>query len=181
MRISRKVMLAALVVGVVTPARAAEASHCSYRLVPVEQTGAVITAELEPIGCFPTFEQAIEAGSGGSDIASNETPATLTDEDLSTASATSVLIGTEYNGTNFLGTSTNYFAAATCSAVVTWQVAYVGDALNDTFSSGKGFGGCDTNRKFEHANFGGAVKTCTPNCADYVGLSNKVSSLRWKG
>jgi hypothetical protein len=182
MRIVRTVTLGTLLLGLVTPARAAEPQNCSYRLVPVEQTGGVITADLELIGCFTSFEHAIEAGFGGSvDIASTETPATLTDADLSvTVAAADVLIGTEYNLVSFAGTSTSYFASSTCTVLTTWQVSYVGDAVNDTFSSGKGFGGCDTNRKFEHSNFGGAVRTCTPNCADYVGLANKVSSLRWR-
>ena len=182
MRILRTVLLGTLVLGVVTPARAAESQHCSYRLVPVAQAGTVTTAELELIGCFTTFEQAIEVGSGGSvDIAPTETPATLTDGDLSVSvTAADILIGTEYLGTSFGGNSHDYFATTTCTALTTWQVAYVGDALNDVFSSGKGFGGCDTNRKFEHSNFGGAVRTCTPNCSDYGTLSNEVSSLRWR-
>ena len=182
MRILRAVTLGTLVVGMVSPARAAEPQNCSYRLVPVEQTEGVITADLDLIGCFSSFEEAIEVGFGGSvDIAPAETPATLTDLDLSlTVPAADVLIGTEYFATNFGGSSHNYFAATTCTALTTWQVAYVGDALNDLYSSGKGFGGCDTNRKFEHSNFGGAVRTCSPNCSDYGTLSNEVSSLRWR-
>jgi hypothetical protein len=182
MRILRAIALTTMVLGLVTPARAADRQHCSYRLVPVDQVGTVTTAELELIGCFSSFEQAIEVGSGRSvDIAPTESPATLTDGDLTVSvAAADVLIGTEYNLTGFAGTSHNYFAPTTCSSVTTWQVAYVGDSLNDLFSSGKGFGGCDTNRKFEHSNFGGAVKTCTPNCSDYGALSNEVSSLRWR-
>ena len=182
MRILRAVTFTTLVLGLATPARAAEPQHCSYRLVPVDKVGTVTTAELELIGCFPSFEQAIEVGSGGSvDIAPTESPATLTDGDLSASVALAdVLIGTEYNLVGYGGTSHSYFASTTCTSVTTWQVSYVTDAWNDLFSSGKGFGGCDTNRKFEHSNFGGAVKTCTPNCSDYGALSNEVSSLRWR-
>ena len=182
MRILRAVTFTTLVLGLVTPARAAEPQHCSYRLVPVDKVGTVTTAELELIGCFPSFEQAIEAGFGGSvDISPTATPATLVDGDLSASVALAdVLIGTEYNLVGYGGTSHSYFASTTCTSVTTWQVSYVTDAWNDLFSSGKGFGGCDTNRKFEHSNFGGAVKTCTPNCSDYGALSNEVSSLRWR-
>ena len=60
------------------------------------------------------------------------------------------------------------------------SVADVGAFWDNVFSSGKGFGGCDTNKKFENTNFGGSVLTCTPNCTNYGTLSNQVSSLRWK-
>jgi hypothetical protein len=97
------------------------------------------------------------------------------------ASATAdVLIGTEFVGTNYTGTSKSYFAPETCSIGVVWDVGNVGATWDDRFSSGKGFGGCDTNKKFEDTNFGGSVLTCTPNCANYGALSNQVSSLRWK-
>jgi hypothetical protein len=90
----------------------------------------------------------------------------------------SVLLGTEYDSTGFAGGSTNYFASSGCAGT-TWQVSNVGAGVNDTFESGKGFGTCDHNRKFEHADFGGAVVLCTPNCSTYGTLRNKVTSLRW--
>jgi hypothetical protein len=91
-----------------------------------------------------------------------------------------VLIGTEYSETQYDGTSKSYFAAVTCSATVTWEVSYVGDTWNDRFESGKGFGGCNHNRKFAASQFGGASVLCTPNCTSYGSLNNLVSSLRWR-
>jgi hypothetical protein len=109
------------------------------------------------------------------------TPAELTDGLLerSTVARTQIVIGTEWNGTGFAGGSMDFTAPDTCAGT-TYQVAYVGDFWNDKFQSGKGFGGCDTNKKFVHANFGGDVLTCTPNCNDYGTFSNEVSSLKWK-
>jgi hypothetical protein len=164
-------------------ATAQEGQNCSYRLVPISRVGSVNTATTELIGCYNTFAEAIEAGIGGAlDLPSSTTPLSLSASDLVTQSATSdTLIGTEFDSTGFGGGSTNYFAASTCSASNTWEVNYVGDALNDTFSSGKGFGGCDHNKKFVAADFAGNVVTCTPNCTNYgAGVSNEVSSLRWK-
>src|SRR5919197_1497652 len=68
----------------------------------------VTTAELELIGCFSSFEQAIEVGSGGLvDIAPTESPATLTDGDLTVSvAAADVLIGTEYNLVGYGGPRT---------------------------------------------------------------------------
>ncbi len=166
----------------VAPAWAEVGEHCATRLVPVESAGTVTNARLELIGCFATYDQALEAGTGTTlDISSDLIPSDLTAgsaADFGTAS--SVLIGTEYNLLNFGGDSQSYFASSTCSAGVVWSVANVGPTWNDKFQSGKGFGGCDTNKKFEHENFAGTVRTCTPNCADYGALENEVTSLRWR-
>jgi hypothetical protein len=170
-----------LAVGPAEASPEAEGQHCVTMLVPLEPIGGPTLAELEPIGCFPTYDQALEAGSGSAiDVPADTSPQTLTDETaalLSTSS--SVLIGTEYDGSNFGGGSQSYFAASTCAGV-SWSVANVGSEWNDRFQSGKGFGGCDTNRKFQHENFAGDVRTCTPNCADYGALENEVTSLRWR-
>jgi len=164
------------------PVSAADDLNCAYRLVPVSRTGSVTTAELDLLGCYATYEQAIEAGTAGAvDVPNGTTPTTLLETDLAPEVTTAdVLIGTEFAGSGYGTPSTSYFASATCSASNTWQVNYVGDAVNDLFSSGKGFGGCDRNKKFHDADFAGAVLTCTPNCSDYGSLSNQVSSLRWK-
>jgi len=174
---------ALMVGGIAAPAVAAQDEQdCSYRLVPVSKTGSVITADLELIGCYATYAEAIEAGTGGAiEVPTDTTPLSLAASDLTVDSASSdVLIGTEFNLLNYGGASASYFAPATCSASNTWEVNYVGAVLNDWFSSGKGFGGCDHNKKFEHADFAGDVLTCTPNCAGYGSLANEVSSLRWK-
>jgi hypothetical protein len=161
------------------PAVAAEGDDCAYELVPIAVEGSVVLAEPVLIGCFATYAEALAAGSGGEIQAeADATPLTVSDAEVATTSS-SVLIGTEWDAINYSGPSNSYFAASTCTASTTWQVSYVTDAWNDLFSSGKGFGGCDRNRKFEHSNFGGASLLCTPNCSNYGSLSNKVSSLRW--
>jgi hypothetical protein len=171
--------------GLVQPAQASTGSNCAYLLVPVSEDGGVTSASPTLIGCFDTYAEALAAGSEGSiDVPSSMTPARLTDATLADTSmvpaASNVLIGTEWVASGYGGASTSYFAISTCSFSQSWEVSYVGDTWNDRFNSGKGFGGCDTNKKFEASNFGGSVLTCTPNCSDYGALDNKVSSLKWK-
>ena len=167
------------------PASAAS-SNCAVVLVPssIEASGAILAREVD-LGCYPTYAEALWVGSSGAiDVPDGTTGASLTDAvlaaDTTVSAAADVLIGTEFVGTNYSGTSKSYFAPATCSIGVVWDVGDVGASWDDRFSSGKGFGGCDTNKKFEDTNFGGSVLTCTPNCANYGALSNQVSSLRWK-
>jgi hypothetical protein len=163
-----------------------ERPHCAALLVPAgpgSEPGAV-AATVEDLGCYPTYADALDAGSGGAiDVAPETEPGALSQQALDEATAetaSSVVIGTEFTATSFAGSSKSYFASSTCSATVTWEVSYVTDAWNDDFESGRGFGGCDHNKKFAASNFGGSVLTCTPNCADYGALRNEVSSLRWK-
>jgi len=161
------------------PAGAADADDCAYELRPISREGDRVLAEPVLIGCFGTYSEALAAGSGGAITAeADATPLTISDPDLVTA-ASSVLIGTEWDATSYAGVSNSYFASSTCSTSTTWELSYVTDTWNDLFSSGKGFGGCDRNRKFEHSNFGGSSVLCTPNCSNHGSLSNKVSSLRW--
>jgi hypothetical protein len=155
--------------------------HCAVLLVHTDGSD---TATQVDLGCYSSFSEAVAAGSGGAvRLSPRVTPATLTQRMLDLADPdvpTTVLIGTEYTLSGFTGSSKSYFAADTCSATDTWDVSYVTDAWNDDFESGRGFGGCDHNKKFHDSNFGGSVITCTPNCSDYGALANEVSSLRWK-
>jgi hypothetical protein len=166
-------------------ARPAAGRHCVFRLVPESRPKPhLILASLQRVGCFVTLSAAIEAGSGGTiRLARSTQPVDLTDTMISETTVARVgddtLIGTEWNTTAFGGVSNSYMAPDSCAGT-TYAVAYVGDAWNDRFESGKGFGGCDTNRKFVHADFLGDVLTCTPNCGDYGSLRNEVSSLKWK-
>jgi hypothetical protein len=181
-RLCRALVVVGVLTSIAQPAKADVVQHCAFRLVPLESDGVATDASLDLVGCFATYEQALEAGfEQAVDVGSDVTPQTLTDEVLPLPSIlTSVLIGTEYDGSGYTGGSSSYFATTTCTSTTTWQVANVGATWNDRFNSGKGFGGCDTNKKFQHENFGGSVRTCTPNCTDYGTLADEVTSLRWR-
>ena len=187
---SNAVVLVALFAAVTLCMTAAPASaapsNCAVLLVPssIDASGAILATEVD-LGCYPTYAEALAAGSSGAiDVPPGTTPVSLTDAvltaDTIVTETANVLIGTEFTGIGYGGTSKSYFATETCSVGVVWDVADVGASWDNLFSSGKGFGGCDTNKKFENTNFGGSVLTCTPNCTNYGTLSNRVSSLRWK-
>jgi hypothetical protein len=161
-------------------------TNCASLLVP---TGTVtasgeIEADAVSLGCYQTYAEALYAGSGGSvQVSADTTPGSLTQTTLdasTTQTATSqVTIGTEFYGTGYSGTSQSYFASETCSSTVSWALGDLG-SNNNEFQSGKGFGGCNTNKKFSGTSFSGSVLTCTPNCSDYGSLDKNVSSLKWK-
>jgi hypothetical protein len=167
------------------PAQGRTGRHCVYRLVTIDRHGSVNETRADLIGCYATFSEAISAGTQGHvRLPASMCPEQLTVRVLAAAStgtrAGDVVLGTEFNLNGYAGASKNWTAAATCSANDIWDINYVGDQYNDMFNSGKGFGGCDHNRKFEHADFGGEAMTCTPNCSNYGTLANEVSSLRYR-
>jgi hypothetical protein len=170
----------------VLPSSAEQGDNCVTLLVPIDedQQPGPIEAETVDLGCYATYTEAVDVGTaGGTSLPAGASPASLTQGTLAVTTdpdATNVLIGTEYTETNFALSSRSYFAPSTCSGGVIWEVDYVGDNWNDDFESGKGFGGCDANKKFRWANFGGDVLTCTPTCTNYGDLRNEVSSLRWR-
>jgi hypothetical protein len=167
-------------------AHAASSGHnCAYRLDPVSYDAATrtVSADLVLVGCYDTFAESVAAGSGGAiHVSRATTPGQLTQAmvgDSAPAAGNDTLIGTEWTSVGFSGSSVSYYAPDACAGTV-YAVADVGSAWNDQFESGRGFGGCDTNRKFQHINFGGDVLTCTPGCNDYGALRNEVSSLKWR-
>jgi hypothetical protein len=180
------VLVASTIIAVAATPAVASDQHCAVLLVPssIDPSGAILATQVD-LGCYDTYADALAAGSSGAiHLPSEITPSLLTNAILAVASATNapdaVLIGTEYNSSGYAGASQSYFAPVTCSTGVVWEVADVGATWDNRFQSGKGFGGCDTNKKFQNTNFGGNVLTCTPNCSDYGALSNQVSSLRWR-
>jgi hypothetical protein len=190
MKVTRIALVAGLLTlgGMVTvPAQAGGGHHCVVRLQPVAPRDArgVIRARAVDMGCFASFAQALAVGSGGAiKVSTGTTPAGLTQRQLNASTSVvpdaSVMIGTEFDGLSYSGSSNSWFAPTQCAGDDIWEANYVGDLWNDRFQSGKGFGGCDHNRKFGAADFTGSSILCTPNCLDYGVLDNKISSLRWK-
>jgi hypothetical protein len=190
MKTTRKVMgalaLAALLLFQAMPAHGVGGGHCVYRLIPIGKGVAprAIATRPELVGCYATYVEAIFAGTGGAiRLPRGTTPRTVTDAMVTPRAGVAlatVVIGTEWDLVNYGGSSKTYTASSTCTSSTTWETSYVGDAWNDRGSSGKGFGGCDTNRKYVGSNFTGSSLVCTPNCSSYGSLTNLVSSLRWR-
>ena len=96
-KLCRVLVLAGVLAGIAQPAKADVGQHWAFRLVPLESDGVVTDASLDLVGCFATYEAALEAGIGqGVDVGVAVTPESLTDEALESPTITaSVLIGTE--------------------------------------------------------------------------------------
>src|SRR5438874_10856994 len=110
------VLVSSVLVGIAvaaTPAAADTAgTNCAYLLVPgggVTASGEIVATPVS-LGCYLTYAQALDVGSGGSvQVSASTTPGTLTQATLdasTTLSATSdVTIGTEFFQTGYNGNS----------------------------------------------------------------------------
>lgn len=181
---TRWLLLVLTLIGWSSVANADVPAHCVVKLVPTPETydraGAATAVDR---GCYDSYADAVKVGTSGATVLpAHMTPSDLTQAILDVSSRPrggSVLIGTEWVETGWTGASQSYFAPSACSGGDVWEVSSLGSWDND-FESGKGFGGCDTNKKFRQTGFGGDVRTCTPNCWGYGDLNNDVSSLRWR-
>jgi hypothetical protein len=157
------------------PNPSGQGKNCVLQVEYVEIDSA--DAEVVSESCFPSFFQAIGFATNGLTILSpNATPDTLTQDLLPALALSSVIIGVDWDSTNYVGASRVWTASTGCDFSHWYQVSYVGDAWNDRTESAKGFGGCDKYRHFDAANFGGAVRTCTPTCATMGTMADKTSS-----
>jgi len=74
-KLCRVLVLAGVLAGIAQPAKADVGQHCAFRLVPLESDGVVTDASLDLVGCFATYEAALEAGIGqGVDVGAAVTP-----------------------------------------------------------------------------------------------------------
>src|SRR5687767_14793646 len=102
-KLGRTVVVAGMLASIAQPAQADTGGHCVYRLIPVERIGIVVSAVPELVGCFTTYELALEAGLGHAVNAdTGVTPQSLTDETLESFGTTaSVILGTEWDRSSF--------------------------------------------------------------------------------
>jgi hypothetical protein len=119
----------------------------------------------------------LPAGITGAQLTQAELDAATT---KSGVSPTSVVIGIDWDLTNYAGSNAVWTGSQSCTSVVSYDLPYVGDGWNDMTSSAKGYSGCNRYRHFEHSQFGGASILCSPNCATMEALNNLTSSEKFR-
>lgn len=158
----------------------ADESHCYVLSGP----GGVPRTE-----CFGSFSEAIEVGSEGRIVL----PPDATKEDLDVfmssreaegtvdKQSSSYLMAAIWEHHDFGGSSRSFFNTVDCSV---FNPAYSYSDLfpigwNDRASSASAYSGCSSVVLYEHHNFSGSSRTCSPSCSD-VGpaMNDRASSLR---
>jgi len=174
----------------------AQSSTVASEAIPRTGSGDACVYRLEPLGdgdearvvsetCFATPQEALRRASGGAvDLSASLTRTEVAralerlDEPLGTAS--SFVIGLNWDLANYAGDIKVWEASSGCGPGKAWNVASINSDWNNRISSAQGKSGCDRFIHFENTNYGGASLTCTPNCATMGVMSNAASSLQWK-
>jgi hypothetical protein len=166
-----------------------ERPNCVVFIDPVAE--GETTSRVHSARCFSTFAEAMAYASGGRlKLAANASRDQYSLAELSASTAGVTIIGRDYEDPNY---SCNIFGPC-----LDWTVNndfgctggrnYVASSMptvdgfnwNDQLSSTKAFAGCSRNQNFEHANYGGALRNCLPNCATMGVMNDATSSKQWR-
>jgi hypothetical protein len=165
---------------------AAKDKHCVAKLQRVAPDAAL--SQIADLSCYPTFSDAIFAATEGAVfLPSKETlkeQLKVLNRELNFMKATPTpgapyVIAVDYWDANYRGTTMTYTAYEPCSSTVWYELPSMPAGWNDVTSSSLGYSSCDQNIQYEHENFIGAVLTCTPNCAGFGALNDRISARRW--
>lgn len=168
------------------PLEAAKAKHCVAKLQRV--IPGVALSKIADLSCYPTFSDAIFAATEGAVLLParenlREQLKVLNQElnflKASPTPGSPYVLAVDYRDANYSGTTLTYTGTEPCSPFLGYELADMPSGWNDVTSSTLGYSSCDQNIQYEHRAFGGAVLTCTPNCAGFGALNDRVSSRRW--
>ena len=169
------VALAALA-GTTPSAAAAQSRQCIAQPQPDGQA--------PTMDCFATFAQAIAAATGGRiQLPSGAAPSLLPAADVAAAGdvddspLATVIIGIDFTGTSFGGSSLTWYQSAGCGS---YQASSMPTGWNDVIESVANYSGCGTTL-YENINFGGTTFSVGVNgSASTLGsFNNEASSQKW--
>ncbi|HVP20553.1 MAG TPA: hypothetical protein VMS73_01700 [Anaerolineaceae bacterium] len=159
--------------------------HCYALISPVDENSGGASQMLES-ACFDTFSQAIKAATQGRvELDQSITPADVTDAMLNTSEngslpASQVIIGIDWDYTNY-GGSSNIWAANDygCSSSIQYGVTTMPSGWDDRVSSARGYSNCNYYYHYQNTSYGGAFIVCHTGCSSMGSLDNDTSSERW--
>ena len=188
---TRQLSFLGLSVILAASATAAQADTVETNEAPAQPRNCV--TEIEPlapgqsvsvtkhVGCFPTLSAAIFAATDGVvALPADTTPDSLQESAL--AAAATRLIGIDYDGRNYRGTTSVWYARNNygCFGGFSYK-ANMPAYFNNRLSSTRGFGGCTRNTSYDGYWQRGDWVRCFSSCS-YVGgfMDNRASSKRWQ-
>jgi hypothetical protein len=142
----------------------------------------------EPVGsgaapamtCFTTFAAAIAAATGGRvRLGTDAAPGSVTPDLLNAGAGplTSVIIGIDYTGTSYTGSSLTWFQSAGCGS---YTASSMPTGWNDVVSSVATYSGCGSTL-YQNINFGGTTSSVGVNSSKSTlgSFNDEASSQKW--
>jgi len=159
--------------------------HCYALIAPIEEgnngSSRIIKSE-----CFDNFADSIYAATNGRvQLNSSTQPETVTNEALNSSNGVSspssqVVIGIDWDGTNFAGSSYTWAVSGSgCSSSTQYSVSSMPSGWDNRVSSARGYSGCNYFYHFQDTNYGGSSVVCNTECATMGSLDNATSSEKW--
>lgn len=154
-------------------------SHCVIEIKPLRPGERF--SEIRPIGCFDSFAEAISAATGGALHLPPDWDAANGLPDQPAPSQNRIVIGIDYDGPNFTGSTLVWETDHTpgCSDGTSFIAPSMPTGWNDRVSSARSYSGCNHYYHYEHVNFGGSVLDCGGGCASMGVMDNQTSSEKW--
>ena len=174
------VLPAPAVAGSQTLSPSAEGNNCVNKLAPIVEGSPEV--RIASSSCFDTFAAAISFATGGATrLSVHAQPSSLRQKLLpkisgATLAATDVVIGVDWELPSKGGASVVWETPTGCDFSHWYLLGNVGSNWNDRIQSAKGFSGCVRYRHFEHEEYQGLVRTCTPYCQ---AMPSWTTSLQW--
>jgi hypothetical protein len=195
--VSTALVVAALTVASLTAAAPApDGDHCAIGTEPM------VSGEAQPaaVDCFATDEEMWRFLTGepleqqqitdgavlefNADIAHSSARLSADDVelDLAVTAAASVVLGYEYDGSGYSGTSLTLYASSGsgCSTGSTYGFPNLGSyGWNDRTSSATSYAGC-RGQHYQNISYGGTSVTCSTACSSMGTLNNATSSIVYR-
>lgn len=159
--------------------------HCYALIAPIEEDGngssRIIKKE-----CFANFADSIYAATNGRvQLDRSIQPDEVTNEALNSnngvnSSSSQVVIGIDWDSTNFAGSSYTWVVSGSgCSSSTQYSVSSMPSGWDNRVSSARGYSGCNYFYHYQNTNFGGSSLVCNTECATMGSLDNATSSEKW--
>lgn len=148
---------------------------CAVGAEPIDLRAGVPARSALPepqVDCFPTFAEAISFVTGGG--IEVDSPAELTRAVASGgefAAAASVLLGIEYTGSGYSGSS-----GSGCGSSTTYGFPSMPSGWNNVISSARSYSGCWSTH-YDGTSYTGTRRTCPGACSSMGTMNNRTSSI----
>lgn len=159
--------------------------HCIIHLEPALPGQA---SRVTPGACFATLAESVMAATGNriqlpNDATLDEIDQALEAQDAAAAAdagtAVTYVLSIEYMATDQTGSSRSFTGGAPCTATRGYNMGSMPSGWNDVISSSRGYSNCNKVEHYEHINYRGAVRACTPTCNTMGIMNNETSSMWW--
>ncbi len=159
--------------------------HCYALVSPITENSNIISQILET-ACFDTFAEAINAATAGRvQLDPSTRPGEVTNDllnpvDGSISPMTQVVIGIDWDSTNFIGNSFTWVANDYgCSSTIQYGVPTMPSGWDNRVSSARGYSNCNYFYHYQNTNYSGTSIACHTDCSSMGTLDKATSSERW--